>query len=292
MKLITYCEHRFTPRTKALINKVNEILEEHRAAGYTLSLRQIFYQLVARGVVENNENRYKGLSKTLTDAREAGLVPWDAIEDRGRWLRQNTHWNDPRDLLAATVASWATDLWARQAVRPEVWCEKDALSGIIGPVCEDLDVSWFPAKGYCLWQTHAERLRGYIDANQGCVIFYLGDHDPSGLDMYANIKRKLKLFLGEAFEMVSVQRIGLTMEQIRSLNLLPNPAKKKDSRYEVYRAEHGSVCWELDALPAAFIASLVREHLEPLREPRGWDDAISLQEATRQKLATLAGQWA
>jgi len=69
------------PDSLALVDKCNAIIAEYVAQGFVLTLRQLYYQLVSRDVIANKQTEYKRLGSIVNDARLAGLIDWDAIED-------------------------------------------------------------------------------------------------------------------------------------------------------------------------------------------------------------------
>ena len=79
-----YVPKTFSRSSQQVIDQVNDILNEYRRLGYVLTLRQLYYQLVARGHIENNLQSYKRIGSIVSDARLAGLIDWSMIEDRGR----------------------------------------------------------------------------------------------------------------------------------------------------------------------------------------------------------------
>lgn len=80
MPAIEYVPKTFKPEKIDLIKKVNNIIGEYEIQGYSLTLRQVYYQLVARDVIPNNERSYKNLGVLINDARLAGLIDWEAKE--------------------------------------------------------------------------------------------------------------------------------------------------------------------------------------------------------------------
>jgi hypothetical protein len=130
----TFKNIRFKPATLALIEHANGIIDEYQALGFTLTLRQLFYQFVSRpGLgLANTFDDYKRLGRTVTDARRDGLIDWDAIEDRTRNVRQLPIWGDPSEIVGDCANQYRQDAWASQLYRPEVWIEKDALTGVRG----------------------------------------------------------------------------------------------------------------------------------------------------------------
>lgn len=140
MPKIQYIEKNFRPDSLSLIRKVNEVVSDYHAQGYDLTLRQVYYQMVARDIIPNNQRSYKNLGSLINDARLAGLIDWNAIEDRTRNLRGNSHWDDPGEIVSSAAYSYHLDHWEGQQNYVEVWVEKDALIGVVGQICERLDV--------------------------------------------------------------------------------------------------------------------------------------------------------
>jgi hypothetical protein len=148
MPKIAYTSVEFKPSTLALVKQCNAIIAEYQAQGFTLTLRQLYYQLVSRDVIPNKQQEYKRLGSIVNDARLAGMIDWNSIEDRTRNLRSIAHWTDPAEIISAVANQFRHDKWATQPYRPEVWIEKDALVGVIEGVCQELDVPFFSCRGY------------------------------------------------------------------------------------------------------------------------------------------------
>ena len=289
MPRIDYQEKNFRPATLDTIDSANTIIAQYAAQGFSLTLRQLYYQFVSRGLLPNTDRSYKQLGNVVSDARRAGLIDWDAIEDRTRFIRKNSSWTSPSSILRSAVDSYHRDLWASQDVRMEVWIEKDALVGVIDAVCRDLDVPFFSCRGYVsdseMWTAAYNRM----DSGGRTIVLHLGDHDPSGIDMTRDIRERLLLFSMEAD--IEVRRIALTMEQIEEVGPPPNPAKTTDCRFERYVSEYGDESWELDALEPQYIANLITEHVTGERDEEAWAEAVAQQEAERQKIQDIIDQW-
>jgi hypothetical protein len=292
MPRIAYVNKNFNRATLATIERANSIIEEYAAQGFVLTLRQLYYQFVARGLLENRQQEYKRLGSTLNDARLAGLVDWNAIEDRTRFLRSNSHWDSPADILDGCARQFAVDKWADQAWRPEVWIEKDALVGVIEPICRRLDVAYFACRGYNSqseqWVAgmRLRERRGDQRAGQRTLVLHLGDHDPSGIDMTRDNDDRLSMFAGYGWG--ELRRIALNRNQVNQYQPPPNPAKITDSRYEGYVREHGEESWELDALEPRVIEELIRSNIEEIRDPDLWDAAVEREEDGRTRLEGYA----
>lgn len=261
---IKYKDISFREKSLELIGLVNKVINEYSNQGYELTLRQAYYQLVARGYIENNERSYKNIGNLINDGRLAGLIDWYAITDRTRNLRHNSHWEKPAEVIESARYSFLLDKWKNQPNYVEVWVEKDALVDIVAKACKPLDVPFFSCRGYTsqseMWSA-AQRFL-WKKNKEGRYIIHLGDHDPSGIDMTRDIQERLNMFGAD----LEVKRIALTMNQVEKYNPPPNPAKLTDSRCEGYINEFGYESWELDALEPQVLAELITNHVTALRD--------------------------
>ena len=182
-----------------MIANANAICAQYQAQGLQLTLRQLYYQFVARDLLPNRQSEYKRLGDTLNDARMAGRMDWDYLVDRTRNLEALPHWDSPAEIVDIVARQYRTDRWADQRHRIEVWIEKDAGIGVIEGVCQANDVPYFSCRGYTsVSEIHsaAQRLRGYMNEERAAVtILHIGDHDPSGLDMSRDIRERLERFI-------------------------------------------------------------------------------------------------
>jgi hypothetical protein len=285
-----YVEINFRAQTLALIDRVNSIVDEYHGMGYDLTLRQVYYQLVARDVIPNNERSYKSIGNIISEGRLAGLIDWEAIVDRTRNLRRNSHWESPSDIIHSAAYSFAYDKWEGQEYYCEVWVEKDALVGVVGQICTRLDVPFFSCRGYVsqseMWSA-AQRLLRRKQNGQRAVIIHLGDHDPSGIDMSRDIVDRLT-----TFEITPIyKRIALNKDQIERYNPPPNPTKLSDSRCHGYIQEHGYECWELDALRPNVIEELIDKEVSRYCDKDLFKDVKNREEAAKRVLKEVAYNW-
>lgn len=289
--LETFIEKRFSIASLATINTANTILQEYRAQGLVLTLRQLYYQFVARGLLPNKQTEYKRLGSIISDARLAGKIDWAMMEDRTRHLRKLSEWDSPAEIVEAISRQYREDLWADQKWRPEVWIEKDALVGVIERPCNELRVPYFACRGYSSQSAQYEagrRFRTYRSYGQTPIVFHFGDHDPSGIDMTRDNDDRLKMFTRFGVE---VKRLALTMAQVEQYDLPPNPAKEIDSRCADYVANYGNVSWELDALEPTVIGTLIREAVGELIDPDKWADALAVETENRDTLKAVSDRW-
>lgn len=289
MPKIAYVHKSFRTASRVIIDQANSIIDEYNEQGYSLTLRQLYYQFVARGLIENSIRSYKNLGGTINDARLAGLIDWYAIEDRTRNLISLAHWDSPRDIVEACASQFRYDKWENQPYRVEVWVEKEALTGVIARACNRWDVPYFACRGYVSaseqWRA-ARRFIGYNEQDQKVIMLHLGDHDPSGVDMTRDNNDRLRTFAAE----IDLTRIALNMDQISQYGPPPNPAKLTDTRARDYIAKYGMESWELDALEPSVIDDLIENHITQYVDQSIWDDDVRRETEARARIKEVAGE--
>lgn len=285
MPKIAYEERKFRAGSLALIRKMDDIVTDYQRKGYQLTLRQCYYQLVARDIIENTEKSYKRIADLLDNGRKAGLIDWQAIEDRTRQIRGWSGYESPAAFLQSVSRGFMLDLWREQPCYVEVWVEKDALVDVVRKACAGTRTPFFSCRGFssqsAMWRA-AERFKAKQDKK--CIILHLGDHDPSGLDMTRDIQERL-IYFGAG---VQVQRIALNMEQVDTYNPPPNPAKETDSRYKGYQLKYGVKSWELDALRPEVIESMIDEHIKQNMDMTLFNETLQQEQEQEQELYQIA----
>lgn len=288
--------------TLVLIVRANEILEEYTKKGYVLTLRQLYYQMVSRDMIPNTPKSYNNLGTAISTGRERGLIDWDHLTDR---LRELTEWQT-YDSVPASIRElserFRLDKWRDQPYRPEVWVEKDALSDIVRRACWKLQVPYLVCRGYAsasaMWQA-GRRMISYRQDDQIPIIFHLGDHDPSGLQMTEDNNTRVNLFGTPISEeereyraRCKVVRIALNMDQIEQYGPPPNPAKETDSRWQSYYDTTGlDESWELDALEPAVIEQLIEDAVLEVRDEDKWEKMETLEDEGRSLLTQCSNGW-
>jgi len=291
-----FIDHNFAKSSIDLITKANEIVSEYVADGFVLTLRQLYYQMVARDIIENKTQSYKRLGAILNDARYAGLVDWSALEDRTRNLKSQSHWTDPADIIYSAARSFALDKWSTQKQRPEIWVEKEALAGIVERAGQTNDVSYLSCRGYMsaseMYEA-AQRIRARRRAGQETLIIYLGDHDPSGLDMSdGDIPKRFETFLSKYGQSpVEVNRVALNWDQIEQYQPPPNPAKETDSRFAAYQDQFGDESWELDALDPNTLLTLIQDAIDAIKDQDAFEERAALEAGQRRILTAASERW-
>jgi len=272
--------------------QIKSIIAEYGEQGLKLSLRQIFYQFVARDLLKNNLAGYQAIKELLIRAREAGEIDWEDIEDRGREVVTHKSWNDPAAIIEAAASQYAEDLWRDQEYRIEVLIEKSALVGVIDGVCREFQVPYLSMRGnnsITMLYEAAQRYEELIEDGITPIVLLLADHDPAGYFMPPVVQQKLSQY---ARQHIEVRRIGLNLDQVERYRPPSNNLKDKDTRYGAYVQETGlNEGWELDALEPSIISQLIRNEVQSLLDVETWKEAERRQTRNKAILARVADRW-
>lgn len=280
----------FRKDTLKVIDQANEIIADFQSQGYDLTLRQLYYQFVAKDLIPNSQKSYNRLGNIVNDARLNGDINWNAIKDRTRSMKSLAHWNNVEEVIDGYAHAFRLDSRINQLNYIEVWVEKEALAGVVQKACNQIDLPWFACRGY-VSQTAmydaAKRFKVHLFYGQHGYILHLGDHDPSGIDMTRDIQDRLTLFNAE----VEVRRIALNMDQINKYNPPPNPAKLTDSRVGNYLKNYGKLSWELDALNPRTITNLIQNEAADLTDEDKRQQIIEEQNNQKDILIFCSENW-
>jgi hypothetical protein len=247
------CGANMQPWTYMFIADCREIAEKMYRDYGAITLRQLYYQLVSKGIIKNSNNSYKNTCEHIGNARDYGMIDYDIFDDRSRYVIF-PHTISPdippktyiSDRIVESLERPNLDPWQCQDNYVELWIEKDALVNLFMKVGKKYHVPVFASRGYTSKQKIHEAKQRFIervDKGKKCVILYAGDLDPSGWNIYENIANKLS-------HIVHVERFALNDEQALNEKLIPMPVKKSDSRTRAFLKKHKQLkgkCYELDA---------------------------------------------
>lgn len=252
-------------KTVRMVEEAYKVLSKQ----HPMTLRQVYYRLVANQVISNNQGRYQALSNALRDARKEGVIPWAWMEDRTRRPRAVNMWSDLPAFVSEVPSWYHRDVWEDQLSYLEVWLEKDALSGTFADVLEPYRVTFQVGRGFDGWSSvhnASQRYRSLLfNEHKHTTLLYYGDFDPSGEDM----ARSLEVRINEGFvgytnvryvrdAYPTIIKRALTYEDIQTYDLPPDFVKSTDPRSKAHVAKWGDIAVELDALPD----EVLRERLE------------------------------
>jgi hypothetical protein len=274
------------------LDQINQVVESYQSQGYKLTLRQLYYQLVSSDIIPNKLEEYNKLSKLLKEGRMAGMVDWDAIEDRLRRPSKPASWDNPAQIINSCISQYRCNRMNGQEIYLEVWVEKDALSGVLKRVTEKYGIPIVVNRGYssvtAMFDAH-ERFETAFNDEQQIKIIYIGDFDPSGQDMIRDITDRIQEFNEYNYDF-EILPIALTWSQIQEFTPPPNPAKITDPRAKEYIRKHGPTSWEVDALRPEILNSILTSIIETNIQKEKYTEMLDLEKEHKNKLIELKKQ--
>jgi hypothetical protein len=255
-------------RTKLDIERLKKAIYEILEADHPQTVRQVFYQMVSRGLVDKTEQEYdSAVGRLLGDMREDDEVPWEWVADNTRWKRRPVTYTGLSHGFYSMANGYRRNLWADAEDYVEIWVEKDALAGVLVEVTDPLDVPLMVAKGYTSKSYAygaAEDIAAEMEKLKRVFIYHLGDSDPSGEDAARDVEAKLRRYVekigGDEVE-IHFERLAVLDEQIERWNLPLRPNKQSDTRTKKFHRPAGSV--ELDSIPARELRKIVSDCIVP-----------------------------
>jgi hypothetical protein len=251
-------EGRKNRRTKNDMDGLRKALREILEADHPQTVRQVFYAMTVRRLVGKTEQEYDGtICRLLGEMRENEELPWEWIVDNTRWCRRPTTFAGLSHAVWSLAHTYRRDLWADAEDYVEIWCEKDALAGVLMEETDPLDVPLMVAKGYTSksFAFDAAKNLERISQHRNVFVYHLGDSDPSAEDAARDIEAKLRRYAPDIE--IHFKRLAVLDEQIERWNLPLRPNKVGDSRTKKFHRQAGSV--ELDAIPARELRKLMRD---------------------------------
>lgn len=250
-------------RTQEELSGIQDGLINILRADNPQTLRGLYYAGTVRGLYEKTEKNYKLVSRELVKLRRAGIVPYRWLADSSRWVRKPQTYGGVDELLESGADYYRRDLWRDNPVAVEIWCEKEALAGVLFEVTAEYAAPLYVVKGFSSITYIFEAAEAIREREKPTYIYYLGDHDPSGIWIPRKIEQGLREHVPDAE--IHFTKLAVTPEQIELWELPSRPTKRSDSRAKDFIGNST----ELDAIPASTLKELVRtviaRHLDPER---------------------------
>lgn len=257
---------QWTKKQLDKLNQAQEILNELEAYK-PLTLRQIYYQFVGKGYIENKVSEYGMLSNLLKWARIDGYVSWDSIEDRVRAFHNGVGFDDKDQFIGHELDNflhgYRRNLLQSQEKYIEAWIEKDALTAIFKRVAMPYCVSVVVCRGFSSVSFLNDfGMRLTYQNKKTPVVLYFGDFDPSGVEMLEAMKTTLQDELN--IKNIEFRRKALLQDDIHIHQLphSPNALKYTDTRAKKHVTAYGEIAVELDALPPAILEGKIKDAIE------------------------------
>lgn len=271
-------------RTKAEMEALREAIYAALEDDHPMTVRQVFYRLTVRSVVPKTENQYKNtVCRLLANMRRDEVVPYGWVADNTRWVRRAQTYDSMEEALRQTARTYRRSLWSEGDVYVEIWLEKEALAGVLVEETDRWDIPLYVTRGYPSLSYLHEAAETINDIGKPTILYYFGDHDPSGVDISRNVREGIKEFVDRP-ELVTFKRVAVRREQIEAWNLPTRPTKRSDSRSKNFDGR--SV--EVDAIPPKALRGLVRECVERHVNRRELEMLRNIEEQERATLSHIA----
>ena len=270
-------------RTRQLIEAAISILSSESP----MTIRQLFYRLVSSQQVENSRADYQRVSRIMTTARDDGRCPFEWIVDRSRPEYSPSVFDDAAGYAEAVKCSSRKNYWATQPNHCEIWVEKDAIIGSIQSVTDELGVTVRVGRGFLSTTKAHEIAERFNGISKPIMVFYLGDHDPSGRTIEADLATRIEMY-GSIF---TLSRLAIFAGDIRKFNLPPLRVKMSDSRAKEFLRKYNNACVELDALPRIELRKRIRSAVEQLLDRELWNRAIEVESVELASIRDTVARW-
>jgi hypothetical protein len=265
-------------KTEVIIQAAIEELKAY----HPMTVRQVYYRLVSRVIIENNRSQYQGVCNILVYARRNGLIPWEWIEDRTRQPYHVSMWRGLEDYKISVLNSYRRDTWKNQSVYIECWVEKNALFTIFHDILQPYGITLHIGRGYDGWSSIHDAAEVY--KQKETTILYFGDFDPSGVQMFESLRDRLYDQGGYAH----IIKVALNLQDIYEYHLPPRPEKIKDNRTRAFQDRYGkNSCVELDALPIEVLQTRLKNEIEKRLDLQALAAVKEQEKDDRERLAEV-----
>lgn len=275
-------------KTLVLIDAAIRIASEIQPA----TVRALCYRLFVEGLIPSMAKaNTDAVSRHLVWAREQGQLPWAWVVDETREAERINSWSNPEEIIASAVSQYRKDYWQLQAQRVEVWSEKGTVRGTLAPVLDKYGVTFRVMHGYGSATALYGIARETADNPKPLTVLYVGDWDPSGMQMSeVDLPARLLRYEGIA----TIKRVALDAADVAAGTDLPSfeaESKSKDPRFKWFVEHYGRRCWEVDALSPVVLRQRVDAEVLALLDIDGWNHCIDVEQAERESMKSVLDSW-
>lgn len=281
-----YASWRPQAKTRLLLEHVAEVIDEY-VDHLPLTVRQIFYRLVANHGYEKTELAYNRLAEALVRARRARIIPFSHIRDDGVVIYSpdfyegvQAFWDD----TGRRIREYRRDRQQGQDHRLELWCEAAGMAPQLAIVADEYSIPVYSSGGFSSLTAVRMIVERARRRDTPTVLLHVGDFDPSGESIFEAMATDADAFLVEdrilANQRIEAVRVALTAAQVADYALPTAPAKTTDSRSATWR---GETC-QLEALAPDQLAHVVRAEIERWFDRRLLDAVIQNEEHDQDHL--------
>lgn len=256
-----------------------------------ITLRGLFYRIVSTGYFPSTDKaHYDKVGRLLCTLRRSGWIPYSWIVDNIRSTRKPSSWSGLEDFADTVRGAYRKDFWSSLPTYVHIFIEKDAMTGVIQPVTDELDVPLSPVRGY-VSDSYAHSIGSeWKRIAKPIYAFYIGDFDPSGFDLERSLREKLREHSGRSVPVDECwHRIALNASDFDEHNLFELAPKKSDSRTKKFIEQHGSRCAEVDALDPNVIRQRVRDAVMGQIPAGAWERLQEVERVERETWMSTLG---
>lgn len=321
-----YKSYRPSPAAESVLKAAFHVLATYEAWDAPMTIRQVFYRLVQEYGYAKTEADYGSLIGWVARSRRARQGNLNELIDQGADMEEatkaafETKWMIPfswiRDdkgdsiehLTFETYDGFMEDTRERaenmrldgqrgQEQILEIWCEAGGMVPLMRQIGEPWTLPVNSGGGYDSVTAKHNLARRVVNRLVPTVILHVGDFDPSGEGMYETLRDDVGAMVSElawdSRELLTVERVALTEEQVISMNVETAPPKKKDRRRVGFVQRHpnavkhfGSedITAQLEALTPPELKQLIESQIEPYIDSDTYEDVRNLESEIREQL--------
>ncbi len=259
-----------------------------------LTIRQVFYRLVAKYAYPKDENAYGRLCETLNKARRAKLISFDDIRDDGVSVMRNAGYDSIKDFhdeTALRARSYKRDRQYGQSYRVELWCEAAGMMPQLDLVASKYSIPVYSNGGFSSLTAVRNIVDRAVSCNEPTIFLHVGDYDPSGESVFDAMSRDVVAFV-EADRVLATtevipERVALTSKQVARYGLPTAPPKKSDSRTKGWHAQgKGGTC-QVESLTPSDLALIVENAILDWIDLDTYEEVLEMERGERAQLLGL-----
>jgi hypothetical protein len=281
-----------------------------------VSARYCGYHLLSMGVLQSTK-QFHNLNRRMNRYRIDEKLDDECFVDNKRRVELQPTWEDLTDFRQWCSAVYKQNLWRSQPKHVEIWLEKDTTAFLIQDIADKYRVPLRVSSGHYSRSFLYKAAKELSSVEKSTVVLYLGDFDPSGLDIERAARRGnnngnekkegvsdiLEARFGwspDRFdEQVEWIRVGVTEADFLAL---PESAKvpiKEDSqddegnerrgdpRAQVFKERYGDLGAEVEALEVQSTGEIARRVEEAILTHlsfQTWKRAMKKEEKDKEEL--------
>lgn len=254
-----------------------------------ITLRGVYYRLVSAGVFSSTgDANYDTTGRIMTMLRENGIVSFSSIVDNARSSLKASSWSGISAYVDTVAQAYRKDFWSSLDDYVHVIVEKDAIAGTIQPVTDSYDVTLSPIRGYSSLSFAHAIASEWRQIDKPIHVYYLGDLDPSGVDIEREIQSKLTRYSGKTFRW---SRLAINDDDFEPFKVieLDLSKKSKDVRYAKFMRSYTRSA-ELDALPSDELRRRVEEAIRRHVPQDRWQRLTEVEELEKRQFVSFLRQ--